>query len=158
MAQGKEMVKSLPAMWKIQETVTPLKSMAMCCYPENVTESSWNCRRCLLVAWCKNTWIWHPNTLLKSSVSNVLTWKFYEIGGLYVIISVGAPGVFLGISICILVETPLEKHLLFRSLPFFQILPLSLIGELGALLYKVNWAKEGESFPVSIWTAPSSSS
>ena len=79
-------------------------------------------------------------------MSNTLTWKFYEIGGLFVIISVGASGVFPGISICILVEMPLEKHLLFMSLPLFQILPLSLTSERGALLHKGELGKGGRIF------------
>lgn len=64
-----------------------------------------------------------------------------EIGGLFVIISVGAPRVFLGISICILVETPLEKHLLFRSLPFF---PRSFLCPLISKLCSVTQGELGK--------------
>lgn len=56
----------------------------------------------------------------------------------------------MGLPVCILVERPLEKHLLFRSLPLSQIVLPFLTREMGALFYKMNWAKEGESFSLPV--------
>lgn len=86
----------------------------------NVTMLWGNCWKCLVIYWCENTWIWHPNGMSQLSMHDVLKCT-----------SVTREDYLLSLlcSLFVIEWQAVEEHLYFNPLPlsrsFFPPEPMS---------------------------------